>query len=163
MNQNPFGEKYSTQFDQIDKQITSWMAQHGMVIMRIGLGIIFFWFGALKLVPGLSPAEELVRNTTYFVNPDWFLPVLAIWEMAIGLGLIFGKFMRLTLLLLFLQMPGTALPLLVLPEAVWTQFPYGLTLEGQYIVKNLVLIGSALVLGGTVRGGRIVPEPEAAK
>jgi uncharacterized membrane protein YkgB len=128
--------------------------------MRIGLGIVFFWFGALKLVPGLSPAEELVRNTTYFVNPDWFIPVLALWEMAIGLGLMLGKFMRLTLLLLFLQMPGTALPLVVLPEAVWTQFPYGLTMEGQYIIKNLVLIGAGLVLGGTVRGGRLVPEPE---
>ena len=136
------------------------MAQYGMLIMRIGLGVIFFWFGALKLVPGLSPAEELVRNTTYFVNPDWFIPVLAVWEMAIGLGLMLGKFMRLTLLLLFLQMPGTALPLVVLPQAVWTQFPYGLTLEGQYIINNLVLIGAGLVLGGTVRGGRLVPDPE---
>ncbi|WP_420645854.1 DoxX family membrane protein [Candidatus Leptofilum sp.] len=160
MNQRHLTEQFQTRFDRIDRQITTWMARYGMVIMRIGLGIIFFWFGALKLVPGLSPAEELVRNTTYFVNPDWFIPVLAVWEMAIGLGLIVGKFMRLTLLLLFLQMPGTALPLVVLPEAVWTQFPYGLTLEGQYIIKNLVLIGAGLVLGGTVRGGRLVPEPE---
>lgn len=159
MKQLPFNEQFQAQFDRLDRRITQWMARYGMVIMRIGLGIIFFWFGALKLVPGLSPAEELVRNTTYFVNPDWFLPVLALWEMAIGLGLIFGKFMRLTLLLLFLQMPGTALPLVLLPDAVWTQFPYGLTLEGQYIVKNLVLIGAGLVLGGTVRGGRLEPEP----
>lgn len=160
MKELPINEKLQTQFDQIDKRITHWMAEYGMTIMRIGLGIVFFWFGALKLVPGLSPAEELVRNTTYFVNPDWFIPVLALWEMAIGLGLIVGKFMRLTLLLLFLQMPGTALPLVVLPQAVWTQFPYGLTLEGQYIIKNLVLIGAGLVLGGTVRGGRVEPEPE---
>ncbi|MAU01336.1 MAG: hypothetical protein CL608_29700 [Anaerolineaceae bacterium] len=160
MNNSLFGEKFQAQFDKIDRRITSWMARYGLVILRIGLGIVFFWFGALKLVPGLSPAEELVRNTTYFVNPDWFIPVLAVWEMAIGLGLMLGKFMRLTLLLLFLQMPGTALPLVVLPEAVWTQFPYGLTLEGQYIIKNLVLIGAGLVLGGTVRGGRVVPEPE---
>ena len=67
--------------------------------------------------------------------------------------------MRLTLLLLFMQMPGTALPLLILPQVVWTAFPYGLTLEGQYIVKNLVLIGAGLVLGGTVRGGRLNPDP----
>ena len=146
-------------FDEIDRAITRWMATYGMVIMRVGLGIVFFWFGALKLFPGLSPAEELVRNTVYFVNPDWFIPVLAVWEMAIGLGLMFGIFMRITLLLLFLQMPGTALPLLVLPEVVWTVFPFGLTLEGQYIIKNLVLIGAGLVLGGTVRGGRLDPEP----
>lgn len=160
MNQRLFNEQIHTQFDQLDRRITRWMAQNGMTILRIGLGIVFLWFGALKLVPGLSPAEALVRNTTYFVDPDWFLPVLAVWEMAIGLGLIVGKFMRLTLLLLFLQMPGTALPLVVLPDAVWTQFPHGLTLEGQYIIKNLVLIGAGLVLGGTVRGGRLVPEPE---
>lgn len=147
------------QFDAIDRTITHWMARYGLLILRVGLGVIFFWFGALKLVPGLSPAEALVRNTTYFVNPDWFIPVLALWEMAIGLGLVFGIFMRLTLLLLFLQMPGTALPLVVLPDAVWTQFPYGLTLEGQYIIKNLVLIGAGIVLGGTVRGGRLEPEP----
>ena len=146
-------------FDKIDQIITRWMAHYGLIIMRIGLGIIFFWFGALKLVPGLSPAEDLVRNTTYFVDPDWFLYVLAVWEMLIGLGLIFGKYMRVTLLLLFLQMPGTALPLVILPATVWTAFPYGLTLEGQYIVKNLVLIGAGLVLGGTVRGGKLEPEP----
>ena len=146
-------------FDRFDQTITRWMARYGLIIMRIGLGIVFLWFGALKLVPGLSPAEELVRNTIYWVNPDWFLYVLAIWEVLIGLGLIFGKYMRITLLLLFLQMPGTALPLLLLPDVVWTVFPYGLTLEGQYIVKNLVLIGAGLVLGGTVRGGWLDPEP----
>jgi uncharacterized membrane protein YkgB len=146
-------------FDKVDRAITHWMARYGLLVMRVGLGVVFFWFGALKLVPGLSPAEELVRHTIYFVDPDLFLPVLAIWEMLIGLGLISGKFMRLTLLLLFLQMPGTALPLLILPEVCWTAFPIGLTLEGQYIIKNLVLIGAGLVLGGTVRGGRLVPEP----
>lgn len=146
-------------FDQIDTGITRWMARYGLLIMRLGLGVVFFWFGALKLVPGLSPAEDLVRHTIYFVDPDLFLPVLAAWEMLIGLGLITGKFMRATLLLLFLQMPGTALPLLLLPEVTWTAFPYGLTMEGQYIIKNLALIGAALVLGGTVRGGRLEPDP----
>ena len=149
-----------TLFDQLDQGITRWMARYGLLIMRLGLGVVFFWFGALKLVPGLSPAEDLVKSTIYFVDPNLFLPVLAVWEMAIGLGLITGKWMRLTLLLLFLQMPGTALPLVLLPEVTWTAFPYGLTMEGQYIIKNLALIGAALVLGGTVRGGRLEPDPE---
>ncbi len=146
-------------YDKADRAITHWMAQYGLTILRIGLGVVFFWFGALKLVPGLSPAEALVRNTIYFVNPDIFQPVLAIWEMLIGVGLLTGRYLRLTLLLLFAQMVGTALPLVVLPEVVWTVFPFGLTLEGQYIIKNMVIIGSAIVLGGTVRGGRLVPEP----
>jgi uncharacterized membrane protein YkgB len=137
--------------DRIDRANVAWMSRHGLGVLRIGLGVVFLWFGALKLVPGLSPAEELVRRTVYFVDPDLFLPVLAVWECLIGIGLLVGKGMRFTLLLLFLQMPGTALPLIVLPEVVWTYFPYGLTLEGQYIVKNLVLIGAALVIGGTLR------------
>ncbi|MCZ7601294.1 MAG: DoxX family membrane protein [Melioribacteraceae bacterium] len=136
----------------LDNILVNWMSRFGLLVLRIGLGIVFFWFGALKFFPGLSPAEGLARNTIYFINPDLFLPVLAAWETLIGIGLIWGKYMRLTLLLLFLQMPGTALPILVLPDVVWTNFPFGLTLEGQYIIKNLVLIGAGLVLGATVRG-----------
>ena len=143
-------------FDKPDRTITEWMSKYGLLILRICLGIIFLWFGVLKFFKGLSPAEDLVRNTVYFFNPDLFIPVLALWESLIGLGLITGKYMRLTLLLLFLQMPGTALPLIILPEKVWTVFPYGLTLEGQYIIKNLVLISAGLVLGATVRGGKLI-------
>ena len=139
-------------FNKVDKSITEWMGKYGLRLLRISLGIIFLWFGVLKFFKGLSPAEDLVRNTVYFMDPDLFIPILAFWESLIGLGLITGKYMRLTLLLLFLQMPGTALPLFILPEKVWTIFPYGLTLEGQYIIKNLVLISAGLVLGSTVRG-----------
>ncbi len=145
-------------FDKTDEAITGWMARYGLVIMRVGLGVIFLWFGALKFFPGLSPAEELVRNTVYFVDPDLFIPVLATWEVLIGIGLIAGRFMRITLLLLFLQMPGTALPILVLPDVVWTSFPFALTLEGQYIIKNLVLVSAGLVIGATVRGGGLTNE-----
>jgi uncharacterized membrane protein YphA (DoxX/SURF4 family) len=145
-------------FSKFDKKLTDWMANYGLLILRISLGIVFLWFGLLKFFEGLSPAEDLVRNTVYFVDPDFFLPVLAAWESLIGIGLITGKFLRVTILLLFLQMPGTALPLLILPEKVWTIFPYALTLEGQYIVKNLVLIGAGLVIGATVRGGGILSD-----
>lgn len=147
-------------FDKTDRFITGWLAKHGLTILRIALGIVFIWFGLLKFFPEISPADQLIRKTIYFFDPDTFIPILAVWETLIGIGLITGKFMRITLLLLFLQMPGTALPLLILPEAVWTVFPFGLTLEGQYIVKNLVLIGAGLVLGATVRGGRIEPRPD---
>jgi len=147
-------------FDRLDRKITEWLGKYGLFILRVCLGIIFLWFGVLKFFKGLSPAEDLVRNTIYFMNPDIFIPILALWESLIGLGLITGKYMRLTLLLLFLQMPGTALPLIILPEKVWTAFPYGLTLGGQYIIKNLVLISAGLVLGATVRGGKLISSPK---
>jgi uncharacterized membrane protein YkgB len=146
-------------FDSADRAITHFMARYGVTFLRISMGIVFFWFGALKLVPGLSPAEGLVRATITFLPISFFLPLLAVWEMAIGLGFITGKFMRLTILVLFLQMPGTLLPIFVRPDLVFTQFPFGLTLEGQYIVKNLVLISAALVVGATVRGGHLTSDP----
>ena len=149
-------------YEKTDIRITNWMAEYSLPVLRFGLGLIFVWFGALKFFPGLSPAEDLVRNTIYFFDPDIFMPVLALWEVVIGLGFWLGfltkKFERVTILLLFLQMPGTALPLLILPEVCWTSFPFGLTLEGQYIIKNLAIISSALVLGATVRGDSVPAE-----
>ncbi len=99
----------------------------------------------------MSPAADLVANTVYWLPPDVFLPILGWWEVAIGVGLLFRPLVRMALFLLFLQMPGTALPLLLLPDVCFSKFPIGLTLEGQYIIKNLTIISAAIVIGGTVR------------
>jgi uncharacterized membrane protein YphA (DoxX/SURF4 family) len=144
-------------FDAVDTAITRWMARNGVSILRVALGVVFVWFGALKLVPGMSPAEDLVRATVPFLPGEIFLPFLGIWEVVIGLGFLTGRALRLTIFLLFLQMPGTLAPVVLLPERVFSVFPLGLTLEGQYIVKNMVLIAAALVIGATVRGGRLDP------
>ena len=81
--------------------------------------------------------------------PDYIIiNGLAFWEVLIGVGLISGLFMRETLLLLFLQMAGTFAPILLFPKEVFTHFPYAPTLEGQYIIKNLVLVAAGIVLGG---------------
>ncbi len=146
-------------FNRIDMNITRWMAHNGVTLLRISMGVVFFWFGALKLFPDLSPAENLIRETITFLPMNIFLPVLALWEMLIGIGFITGKFMRLTILLLFLQMPGTLSPIILRPDLVFTLFPFGLTLEGQYMIKNLVLISAALVIGATVRGGGLISDP----
>jgi uncharacterized membrane protein YphA (DoxX/SURF4 family) len=152
-----------SRLDRVDAAITHWMARHGIDILRIALGVVFIWFGALKLFPGVSPAEELVRATVPWIPGGLFLPLLALWEIAIGVGFLTGRALRITILLLFLQMPGTLAPVVLLPERVFAVFPFALTLEGQYIVKNLVLIAAALVIGATVRGGRLVEEAEVAR
>lgn len=152
--------RLSVNFNKADTIIVEWMARHGLTLLRISVGIVFFWFGALKLFPGASPAETLVRETLPFLPMEMFLPVLAIWEMVIGLGFITGKFMRLTILLLLFQMIGAASPIVLNPAAVFVKFPFVLTLEGQYIVKNAVLVSAAFVIGATVRGGRLLAEPE---
>jgi len=150
--------------DAVDRAITGWMARHGVTLLRWSIGVIFLWFGALKLVPGLSPADEIATETAMALTFDLFSEdfvrvALAILEIAIGVGLILGRFLRLTLLLLFGQMAGTLTPVFLLPDKIWTDFPLGLTLEGQYIMKNAVLISAGFVIGATVRGGRLVNEP----
>lgn len=138
------------QFDTLDRRITAWMQRWGILLLRISLGIIFIWFGALKPV-GLSPAEPLIERTIYLVPADIFIPILGIWEVAIGLCLLIRPLLRIAVLLLFLQMPGTILPLFILPDMTFTHWPYAPTVEGQYIIKNLVLISAAIVVGGTAR------------
>ncbi len=143
------------------------MAAHGLTALRIALGIVFLWFGALKFFPGLSPAADLASRTIEtltggLVPASIALPVLALWESAIGIGLLAGRWMRATLLLLFVQMLGTITPLFLFPEETWIRFPIAPTLEGQYIIKNVVLVAAAFVLGATVRGGELSPEPVVA-
>ncbi|MEO7646769.1 MAG: DoxX family membrane protein [Gemmatimonadaceae bacterium] len=148
----------------VDVRITTWMATHGITLTRIALGMVFLWFGAIKFVPGWSPAADLAGRTieqiTFgMIRPEIGLPVLAAWESLIGIGLLLGRYLRLTLLLLFVQMPGTMLPLVLFPSETFTAFPFSPTMEGQYIIKNLVLVGAAIVIGATVRGGDLQAEP----
>ncbi len=151
-------------FDRIDRTITATLARVGVPVLRIGLGVVFLWFGALKFFPGLSPAEELATRTIEqlsggYVGPSMSLPILAAWECLIGLGLLTGRYLRATLLLLAVQMIGALTPLVLFPAETFTKFPIAPTLEGQYIIKNVVLIGAAMVVGATVRGGGLAPEP----
>ena len=158
-------ENLPRRFNALDATLTGWMAEHGVWLLRVSLGIVFFWFGVLKFFPGVSEAEGLATETisvlTFgLLTPAVSIYVLAVWECLIGLGLIFGLFMRATLLLLWLQMVGTITPLFLFPYEAFTHIPYAPTLEGQYIIKNIVLVSAGIVIGATVRGGRIVPEEE---
>jgi len=142
-------EQYRDRFESIDRTIAAGMARWGIPVLRLSLGVVFVWFGALKILD-VSPAADLVASTVYFFPPELFVPVLGVWEVAIGVCLLYRRLIRLGILLLFLQMPGTFLPMVLLPEVTFAAFPHELTVEGQYIVKNLVLIGGALTVGGTV-------------
>jgi uncharacterized membrane protein YkgB len=132
---------------EFDSKVISLLNRISLPALRISLGIIFIWFGALKIF-GESPANDVITKTIYWFDPNIFIPILGIWEMAIGLCLIVPAFIRAGLFLLALQMPGTFLPLVLLPEVCFQSAPFNLTLEGQYIIKNLVLIGAAMAVGG---------------
>lgn len=152
-------------FSFLDPLITKWMARFGIRFLRYSIGLIFVWFGALKFFPGLSPAEQLALSTidllTFGLIPSGAaLFGLALFEVAIGVLMISGKFLRLTILLLLFQMAGTMSPIVLFPDIVFTRFPFVLTIEGQYIFKNFVVISAAIVIGATVRGGRLNPDPD---
>src|SRR5262245_20543146 len=155
------GVKYfHARFELLDKRLTGYMARYGVTLLRISVGIVFLWFGFLKFFPGLSPAAELATRTigilTFgLVSPRLALMLLAVWESVVGIGLIFGLYLRVTLLLLWLQMIGTITPLCLFPEEAFTRLPYAPSLEGQYIIKNLVLVSAGIVVGATVRGGHL--------
>ena len=131
------------------------MRRWGIVALRLSLGVIFVWFGILKPL-GLSPAGPLVKATVGWMpllTPDGWLAVIGWWEVVIGLTFVFHKTVRIAIALLALQMGGTFLQLVMLPEVTFQAgyAPLVPTMEGQYIIKNLIIISAALVIGGTVR------------
>lgn len=135
--------------ERFDRLVVWTMDAFGIKFARLALGIVFIWFGALKMIGELSPAYDLVAATIYWLTPEIIIPLIGLWEVAIGVAFLFPPLTRLALLLLIPQMPATFLPLVLLPEVTFTVIPWGLTLEGQYIVKNLVIIACALIIGGT--------------
>ncbi|MGF2687684.1 hypothetical protein ACQUWM_14365 [Marinobacter sp. DUT-3] len=134
-------------FGRCDKMAAEWMHKHGQIFLRYSIAAVFIWLGALKPL-GISPVNDLITNTVFWLPSSIFIPFLGYWEVLIGVCLIFRPLLRVALSLLFLQLFGTVLPLFLVPEVCFTQFPYGLTLEGQYIMKNFVLLSAAIVVGG---------------
>ena len=141
--------------DALDRRIAAFMRRWGTAALRVSLAVIFVWFGVLKPF-GLSPAEPLLKSTVRWMpllSPDAWLAVIGWWEVAIGVTFLFHGTVRLAIALLAMQMVGTFLPLVILPQVAFQagRVPYAPTLEGQYIIKNLLIISAALVVGGTVR------------
>ena len=146
MNKSAIIDSISKYTDMFDRVMINFSGKYGVPFLRFSIGIIFIWFGALKMIGELSPAYDLVAATIYWLTPEIIVPLLGLWEIAIGVAFLVPALTRAGIVLLAFQMPGTFLPLVLLPEVCFTVIPFGLTLEGQYIVKNLVIIGSALVI-----------------
>ena len=145
----------NTRINAIDRAIASTMTRWGRPALRYSLALVFVWFGLLKTL-GVSPAEELVRETVSwmpFFSAGTWVAIIGWWEVAVGVLILSNSTTRIAIALLAGQMVGTFLPLVLLPDVTFQArgFPYALTMEGQYIVKNLLIISAALVIGGGVR------------
>ena len=139
----------------LDRTVSHHMGRWGLPALRWSLAVVFVWFGLLKPL-GLSSAAQLVQDTVSWMpllSPAGWLSVIGWWEVAIGLTFLHRRTTRIAVALLALQMAGTFMPLVILPEVTFQKghIPYAPTLEGQYIIKNLVIIAAALAIGGTVR------------
>jgi uncharacterized membrane protein YkgB len=141
----------NNQITKIDQQIARWMRRWSTPAIRISFGIIFIWFGILKLFD-VSSAESLLKATVVwlpFGSPEFWLITIGWWEVAIGGTFLFARTTKIAIGLLFLQMFGTFMPLILLPEVTLQNGNiFTPSLEGQYIIKNVMIISAALVLGG---------------
>jgi putative oxidoreductase len=151
INASKLANSFAALLDRLDEKVVKFMSSYAILIIRISLGIVFVWFGLLKVM-GASPVYDLASHVVYWLPPQLFVPLLGIWEMAIGIGLLMGKALRVVLSLLFLQLAGTFLVLVIRPETAFQSGnPLLLTIEGEFVVKNLVLLAAGLAVGGTVR------------
>lgn len=135
----------------MDSVATISVSRKAIISLRISIGIIYVWFGALKFFHGYSPAEDLaiatINKLTFHLIPQPVnIILLAIWECTVGLLLITGIWVRHALCLLILHMLCTFTPFLFFPDLSFKYMPYGFTLVGQYIMKNIIILCAAVVI-----------------
>lgn len=150
----------------IDRRIEHLLYVFGHRTHGVTLGCVFIWFGALKVV-GQETATSIIAKTVYLGSPEVTVPILGGWEIAIGVTLFFHRLHRVAFVLLAIRMPGTVLALVLKPEACFVVPPFIPTIAGQYIIKDLMLLSAAAVMGGYVRQkphrlGRAAASNEAA-
>jgi uncharacterized membrane protein YkgB len=127
------------------------MRRIGPTLLRVSLAVVFIWFGALK-VTGTSPVENLVADTVPIVDGSWFVPLLGVFEVGLGLALLLGAF-PIVIVAMVLHLAGTFLVLITQPELAFQGGnPLLLTTEGEFVMKNLVLLAGALAITGLSPG-----------
>lgn len=145
-----FLRKFTEKLREVDQGIVAVFHRYGHFLHRISLGGLFIWFGLLKPF-GHKTTTSLLAHTVYWGEPDVVVPLLGWWEVAIGLCLIYRPFVRMALFLLVIRLPGTLLAFIMLPKICFLHVPFVPTLEGQYLVKDVVLLFAAIAIGGSVR------------
>ncbi|MEM8872855.1 MAG: DoxX family protein [Planctomycetota bacterium] len=134
-----------------DSVIARFMARTGHGVERLMLGGLFVWFGTLKVFGEVS-ATSIVAKTVYIGRPEVTVPLLGAWEVMIGICLWFHAMLRIAIGLLVIRLMGTIIAFVAAPtDVIFHHVPWAPTIQGQYLVKDVCLLGAALVIGGTVR------------
>ncbi len=149
-------------FLHIENRLHHQLVLHSIPALRVAVGLIFLGFGVLKYFPGVSPTQNLTEATTHIlflgiVPGDVAIVMIATLECFIGLCLLTNRCMRLAVWLLAIEFIGILSPVLVLPGRLFAGPHHAPTLEGQYVLKDIILVAAALVIAaGTFRGGRLI-------
>jgi len=151
----------------VDRSVILFLRRASLPALRVALGVVFVWFGALK-VAGVSPVAGIVADTLSWLPAAVAVPGLGAVEILVGLGLLTGYAIRVTLFLFCAQMVGTFVTFAIMPERMFVgRNTLLLTTEGEFVVKNIVLITAGLVIasavpmagGGTSLGRMLTEKP----
>jgi len=147
----PVVQRLVVLLDRVDQRVVDVMAAYGLGLLRVSLGVVFIWFGLLKVI-GVTPVADLVVAVISWVPAALSVPLVGIFEVVLGFGLVVGYGLRFTLLLLWLHLAGTFMLLLIRPDLAFQNGnPLFLTADGEFVIKNLVLISGGIAVGSTVR------------
>lgn len=137
----------------LDLKLINFFKKISMPMARFSIFVVFFWFGILKVL-GLSPAsgvvERLFEETIPFMSFSTFIVLFGLFECLIGILFLIKGLERVVMPLLLIHMITTFGPLVLLPSETW-QRAFVPTLEGQYIIKNLVIIATAIFISANLR------------
>lgn len=133
---------------ELDVLVLNILRRWSVTSLRLALGAIFLWFGALKIF-GNSPVASMIQKTYAFLPIGMFVVLLGVWEVLIGIGIILKRALRCMLILLGVHLIGTFTAIWLNPRLFFVQgFPLCLTVDGEFVMKNLVLMTAALVIAG---------------
>ena len=138
--------------DRIDHRLTGWMRRHGHDLDRWAIGAFFVWFGVIKAL-GQKSATSIIAETVYVGDPDVTARLLGLWEVAIGVCLVVHPLARAAIALLAIRLPGTLLALVLKSDVCWTDTAFLPTVQGQYLIKDVILFAAALAIGGGLSPG----------
>jgi uncharacterized membrane protein YphA (DoxX/SURF4 family) len=146
--------------DAIELAVHRWLITHSINLLRVSLGVVFLGFGFLKFFPMVSPAEQLVMDTTSMLTFGLIpgsiaIIAIAVLECVIGLWLLSGRALRGVMYLLAIELVGILTPVVLLGDRLFSGPHNAPTLQGQYVLKDVILVAAVLVVAATVRGGRL--------
>lgn len=149
----------------IDAGIHGWLRAHSITLLRVCVGLVILLFGLLKFFPDVSPAEELTIKTTDALTFDLVpghiaIVIVAGLETVVGTLLIAGRFLRLAIYLLAGQLIGILAPLVLFTGRLFAGPHNAPTLEGQYVMKDIIIVAAGFVVASTLPG--LVPGADPA-